>query len=136
MGRLDGKVAVITGSSGGIGGATAERFVAEGAIVVGVDVAGEADYNVDVTDEDAVRDLYASVRERYGRIDVLFNNAGISPDDDASALETGVLSINSNTSVRVSTPFGGFKQSGVGRELGPHALEHYSELKTVYVATG
>src|SRR4051794_36064934 len=81
MGRLDGKVAVITGSSGGIGGATAERFVAEGAIVVGVDVAGEADYNVDVTDEDAIRDLYASVRERYGRIDVLFNNAGISPDD-------------------------------------------------------
>jgi NAD(P)-dependent dehydrogenase (short-subunit alcohol dehydrogenase family) len=90
MGRLDGKVAVITGSSGGIGGATAERFVAEGAIVVGVDVAGEADYNVDVTDEDAVRDLYASVRERYGRIDVLFNNAGISPNDDASALETGL----------------------------------------------
>ena len=90
MGRLDGKVAVITGSSGGIGGATAQRFVAEGAIVVGVDVAGEADYNVDVTDEDAVRDLYASVRERYGRIDVLFNNAGISPNDDASALETGL----------------------------------------------
>ncbi len=90
MGRLDGKVAVITGSSGGIGGATAERFVAEGAIVVGVDVAGDADYNVDVTDEDAVRALYASVRERYGRIDVLFNNAGISPNDDASALETGL----------------------------------------------
>ena len=90
MGRLDGKVAVITGSSGAIGGATAERFAAEGAIVVGVDVAGEADYNVDVTDEDALRDLYASVRERYGRIDVLFNNAGISPNDDASALETGL----------------------------------------------
>ena len=90
MGRLDGKVAVITGSSGGIGGATAERFAAEGAIVVGVDVAGEADYNVDVTDEDALRDLYASVRERYGCIDVLFNNAGISPNDDASALETGL----------------------------------------------
>ena len=90
MGRLDGKVAVITGSSGGIGGATAERFVAEGAIVVGVDVAGDADYNVDVTDEDAVRALYASVRERHGRIDVLFNNAGISPNDDASALETGL----------------------------------------------
>ena len=54
----------------------------------------------------------------------------------ARALETGVVSINSNTSVRVSTPFGGFKQSGVGRELGPHALEHYSELKTIYYATG
>jgi acyl-CoA reductase-like NAD-dependent aldehyde dehydrogenase len=53
----------------------------------------------------------------------------------ARAIETGVLSINSNTSVRVSTPFGGFKQSGIGRELGPHALEHYSELKTIYYAT-
>jgi betaine-aldehyde dehydrogenase len=54
----------------------------------------------------------------------------------ARALETGVISINSNTSVRVATPFGGFKQSGIGRELGPHALEHYSELKTIYYATG
>jgi betaine-aldehyde dehydrogenase len=53
----------------------------------------------------------------------------------ARAIETGVISINSNTSVRVSTPFGGFKQSGVGRELGPHALEHYTELKNVYYAT-
>jgi acyl-CoA reductase-like NAD-dependent aldehyde dehydrogenase len=54
----------------------------------------------------------------------------------ARAIETGVLSINSNTSVRVSTPFGGFKQSGVGRELGPHALEHYTEVKNVFYATG
>jgi betaine-aldehyde dehydrogenase len=53
----------------------------------------------------------------------------------ARAIETGVISINSNTSVRVTTPFGGFKQSGVGRELGPHALEHYSELKNVFYAT-
>ncbi len=53
----------------------------------------------------------------------------------ARAIETGVISINSNTSVRVATPFGGFKQSGVGRELGPHALDHYSEVKSVYYAT-
>ena len=53
----------------------------------------------------------------------------------ARAIETGVLSINSNTSVRVSTPFGGFKQSGVGRELGPDALEHYTEVKNVFYAT-
>ena len=53
----------------------------------------------------------------------------------ARALETGVISINSNTSVRVSTPFGGFKQSGVGRELGPNALEHYTEVKNVYYRT-
>jgi acyl-CoA reductase-like NAD-dependent aldehyde dehydrogenase len=53
----------------------------------------------------------------------------------ARAIETGVISINSNTSVRVATPFGGFKQSGVGRELGPDALEAYTELKNVYFAT-
>ena len=53
----------------------------------------------------------------------------------ARAIETGVVSVNSNTSVRVATPFGGFKQSGVGRELGPDALEHYTELKNVYMAT-
>ncbi len=51
------------------------------------------------------------------------------------AVDTGVLSVNSNTSVRVSTPFGGFKQSGFGRELGMHALEGYSEVKNVYIAT-
>ncbi len=53
----------------------------------------------------------------------------------ARAIDTGVLSINSNSSVRVSTPFGGFKQSGFGRELGMHALEGYSEVKNVYYAT-
>jgi len=53
----------------------------------------------------------------------------------ARAIDTGVISINSNSSVRVSTPFGGFKQSGIGRELGPDALEHYTELKNVYYAT-
>ena len=53
----------------------------------------------------------------------------------ARAVETGVLSVNSNTSVRVATPFGGFKQSGFGRELGMHALEGYSDVKNVYIAT-
>jgi acyl-CoA reductase-like NAD-dependent aldehyde dehydrogenase len=53
----------------------------------------------------------------------------------ARALEAGVLSINSNTSVRVATPFGGFKQSGYGRELGPHALDAYTEVKSIYYAT-
>ncbi len=52
------------------------------------------------------------------------------------AIETGVISVNSNTSVRVSTPFGGFKQSGYGRELGPHALDAYTEVKAIYYATG
>ena len=54
----------------------------------------------------------------------------------ARAIETGVLSINSNSSVRVTTPFGGMKQSGHGRELGPDALDHYTEVKNVYYATG
>ena len=54
----------------------------------------------------------------------------------ARAVDTGTLSVNSNTSVRVATPFGGFKQSGVGRELGPHALDHYTEVKNVFIATG
>ena len=53
----------------------------------------------------------------------------------ARAVEAGVLSINSNTSVRVATPFGGFKQSGYGRELGPHAVEAYTEVKSIFYAT-
>jgi acyl-CoA reductase-like NAD-dependent aldehyde dehydrogenase len=53
----------------------------------------------------------------------------------ARAIDTGVLSINSNSSVRPSTPFGGFKQSGFGRELGMHALEGYSEVKNVFYST-
>ena len=72
----------------------------------------------------------------YGLSGSIWTRDGAKALRVARALETGVLSINSNTSVRVSTPFGGFKQSGVGRELGPHALEHYSEVKSVYFATG
>jgi len=93
-GRLEGKVCVITGAAGGIGGASAEAFAREGARVVGVDLApdapGELSLQVDVTDEDAVRAMYARVRDELGRVDVLFNNAGISPTDDASVLETGL----------------------------------------------
>ncbi|MBI5309476.1 MAG: 3-oxoacyl-ACP reductase [Actinobacteria bacterium] len=94
MARLDGKVAVITGAKGGIGAATAEIFAREGATVVGVDLApdspGELALAVDVTDEAAVEAMYAEVAERFGRIDVLFNNAGISPNDDASVLDTSL----------------------------------------------
>lgn len=92
--RLSGKVCVITGVAGGIGGATAEVFAREGARVVGVDVVshsvGELSLRADLTDESAVRDLYAGVRGELGRVDVLFNNAGISPTDDASALDTSI----------------------------------------------
>jgi betaine-aldehyde dehydrogenase len=71
----------------------------------------------------------------YGLSGSVWTRDGAKALRVARAIDTGVVSINSNTSVRVSTPFGGFKQSGVGRELGPHALEQYTELKNVYVAT-
>jgi NAD(P)-dependent dehydrogenase (short-subunit alcohol dehydrogenase family) len=91
-GRLEGKVAVVTGAAGGIGAATVEAFRREGATVVGVDLhdgsPGDVALAVDVTEEDAVQQLYAQVAEQFGRVDVLFNNAGISPDDDTSVLET------------------------------------------------
>jgi NAD(P)-dependent dehydrogenase (short-subunit alcohol dehydrogenase family) len=93
-GRLDGKVCVITGASGGIGGASAELFAREGARVVGVDLAagapGELSLQVDVTDDGAVREMYERVRTELGRVDVLFNNAGISPTDDGSVLDTSM----------------------------------------------
>jgi NAD(P)-dependent dehydrogenase (short-subunit alcohol dehydrogenase family) len=91
-GRLEGKVCVITGVAGGIGSAAAALFAREGARVVGVDLAehsiGELPLQADVGDEDAIRNVYARARDELGRIDVLFNNAGISPNDDASVLDT------------------------------------------------
>jgi acyl-CoA reductase-like NAD-dependent aldehyde dehydrogenase len=71
----------------------------------------------------------------YGLSGSIWTRDGAKAFRVARAIDSGVLSINSNTSVRVSTPFGGFKQSGFGRELGPHALEHYTEVKNVYYAT-
>jgi acyl-CoA reductase-like NAD-dependent aldehyde dehydrogenase len=71
----------------------------------------------------------------YGLSGSIWTRDGARALRVARALEAGTLSVNSNTSVRVTTPFGGFKQSGVGRELGPHALEHYTELKNVFIAT-
>jgi acyl-CoA reductase-like NAD-dependent aldehyde dehydrogenase len=71
----------------------------------------------------------------YGLSGSIWTRDGSKALRVARAIETGVLSINSNTSVRVATPFGGFKQSGVGRELGPHALEHYTEVKNVFYST-
>jgi betaine-aldehyde dehydrogenase len=72
----------------------------------------------------------------YGLSGSIWTRDGARALRVARAVETGVISINSNTSVRVTTPFGGFKQSGVGRELGPHALDHYTDVKSVYYATG
>jgi len=71
----------------------------------------------------------------YGLSGSIWTRDGAKALRVARGLETGTISINSNTSVRVTTPFGGFKQSGVGRELGPHALDHYTELKNLFIAT-
>ena len=91
-GRLEGKVCVVTGAASGIGAESARLFDTEGATVVGVDLSPDSEgalaIEADVTDEDQVRSLYARVHEEYGRIDVLFNNAGINPGDDQSAVDT------------------------------------------------
>jgi len=84
------------------------------------------------SEEEAIRLANDTI---YGLSGSIWTRDGSRALRVARALDTGALSINSNTSVRVSTPFGGFKQSGVGRELGPHALEHYTELKNVFIAT-
>ena len=103
MARLDGKVCVITGAGGGMGREAAVVFTAEGARVCVADLdatlaeetvsicLGDAfAFAVDVADEDGVRGMYAATVERFGGIDVLYNNAGISPGDDASVLDTSV----------------------------------------------
>jgi betaine-aldehyde dehydrogenase len=84
------------------------------------------------SEEEAVRLANDTI---YGLSGSIWTRNGARALRMARAVEGGALSVNSNTSVRVTTPFGGFKQSGIGRELGPHALDHYTELKNVFVAT-
>ena len=91
-GRLEGKVCVITGAASGIGAESARLFAEQGARVVGVDIApgaeGELAIEADITDEGQVRAMYERVHDELGRVDVLFNNAGINPNDDQSVVDT------------------------------------------------
>jgi NAD(P)-dependent dehydrogenase (short-subunit alcohol dehydrogenase family) len=101
MQRLQDRVAVITGAGSGIGLATARRLASEGAKVVAVDIDGETGkaaagevgglfIQANVTSEDDVRGVYETAAREFGRVDVAFNNAGISPPDDDSILTTGL----------------------------------------------
>ncbi|NGY65737.1 3-oxoacyl-ACP reductase [Lentzea sp. NEAU-D13] len=99
--RLEGRVAVVTGGASGIGLATARRFASEGAKVVVADLdpasgkaaadeVGGLFVQVDVTDEEQVKALFQTTVDTYGKLDIAFNNAGISPPDDDSILTTGI----------------------------------------------
>jgi NAD(P)-dependent dehydrogenase (short-subunit alcohol dehydrogenase family) len=107
--RLQDKVCLVTGASGGIGAATVARFQAEGAKVVGVDLAedapGDLSLQVDVTHEGQVADMFDRAIEAFGRLDVLFNNAGISPNDDASVVETALEAWERVQSVNLKSVF-------------------------------
>jgi NAD(P)-dependent dehydrogenase (short-subunit alcohol dehydrogenase family) len=116
MGRLDGKVAVITGAASGIGKASARRFASEGAHVVVVDLSDEAGESLaaeigglyvhaDVTDATSVDNMYDRAIEHFGGLDVCFNNAGISPADDDSILETGIDAWNRVQQVNLTSVF-------------------------------
>jgi NAD(P)-dependent dehydrogenase (short-subunit alcohol dehydrogenase family) len=132
-GRLEGKVCVVTGASGGIGAATVAAFRREGATVVGVDLRedspGDLALAVDVTEEHAVEQMYARVREEFGAVHVLFNNAGISPDDDASVLETGLEAWQRVQDVNLKSVFLCCKH-GI-----PHLLENEGPRKGSVVNT-
>jgi NAD(P)-dependent dehydrogenase (short-subunit alcohol dehydrogenase family) len=132
-GRLAGRVCVVTGALGGIGAATVAVFQREGATVVGVDLQpdspGELALQVDVTDEQQVRDAFHTVRERYGRIDVLFNNAGISPNDDGSVIDTTLEAWERVQSVNLRSVFLCCKH-GI-----PHLLENDGPLRGSVINT-
>jgi NAD(P)-dependent dehydrogenase (short-subunit alcohol dehydrogenase family) len=127
MDRLDGRVCLVTGAASGIGAASARRFAAEGARVVVVDLAEDAGRAVaaevagvfvraDVTAEADVVAMFDAATEGYGRLDVIFNNAGISPPDDDSVLITGLAAWQRVHDVNVRSVFLGCKH-GIPRLL-------------------
>jgi NAD(P)-dependent dehydrogenase (short-subunit alcohol dehydrogenase family) len=132
-GRLEGRVCVVTGASGGIGAATVDLFQAEGATVAGIDLLVDAPGDLallaDVTDEEQVRGALERVRSELGRIDVLFNNAGISPNDDGSVLETTLEAWERVQRVNLKSVFLCCKH-GI-----PHLLENEGPLRGSVINT-
>jgi NAD(P)-dependent dehydrogenase (short-subunit alcohol dehydrogenase family) len=131
--RLEAKVCVITGAAGGIGFAAAQAFEREGGTVVGVDLlehsVGRLSLQADVTDEQSVVEMYARTRSELGRIDVLFNNAGISPTDDGSVLETSLEAWERVQSTNLRSVFLCCKH-GI-----PHLLENYPPIRGSVINT-
>jgi NAD(P)-dependent dehydrogenase (short-subunit alcohol dehydrogenase family) len=109
VGTLDGKVCVVTGAAGVIGRETVGVLARAGAAVAAVDVKGEVDTDLfltaDLTDADQVAATYAAVADRFGRIDVLFNNAGIALPEDGSVLDTGLATWNRVIEVNLTSIF-------------------------------
>jgi len=132
-GRLQDKICVVTGASGGIGAASVQAFRREGATVVGVDLLegapGDLALQADVTDEQSVGELYEQVRAKFGRIDVLFNNAGIAPSDDGQILETGLDAWDRVQNVNLRSVFLCCKH-GI-----PHLLENEGPLRGSVINT-
>jgi NAD(P)-dependent dehydrogenase (short-subunit alcohol dehydrogenase family) len=132
-GRLPGRVCVVTGASGGIGAATVELFRQEGAVVVGADLLpdspGDRALEVDVTSEEQVQEMFATVRRDYGRIDVLFNNAGVSPIDDGSVIDTTLEAWERVQAVNLRSVFLCCKH-GI-----PHLLENDGPLRGSVINT-
>jgi NAD(P)-dependent dehydrogenase (short-subunit alcohol dehydrogenase family) len=132
-GRLEGRVCVVTGARGGIGAASVEIFQREGAKVVGVDLLpdspGDLALEVDVTSETQVAEMYQRAQRELGRIDVLFNNAGISPPEDGSVLETALEAWENVQQVNLRSVFLCCKH-GI-----PHLLENDGPLRGSVINT-
>jgi NAD(P)-dependent dehydrogenase (short-subunit alcohol dehydrogenase family) len=132
-GRLAGRVCVVTGASGGIGAATVELFRREGGKVAGIDLRddspGDLALQADVTSEEQVRAALDRVRSEFGRIDVLFNNAGISPEDDGSVIETALEAWERVQQVNLRSVFLCCKH-GI-----PHLLENEGPLRGSVINT-